>query len=533
MTLSSTGSCRGGSRGGFSVMPSNASLTGSTGHRHRAGGFWWRMRQAGKEHHRSWCHRVGDSRTPARRAHRPHRRGLHLLEHRSGQTESTPTQRDRRPARRITSRLTLLALESRRLSVESHGPGKKKVNLVSFTPGTSFEMGWQTGSQEERQLLHIILNGMGATGDPPEHEQASALFFQGYVRKLSTFEAGITRMRTILDQGPPDEVIVRAFRDAIDTKGLTARFEEVRDQLRGGRDTVPDELKGEVKGITAEMRHALAAASVESLEPDLVILDEFQRFRHLIDPHSGSDASELAHHLFNYPDAKVLLLSATPYKPYTTVEGDSDDDHYRDFMTTLEFLADRDDAALSRIRTGFQRYREAVVSGSHGQDEASDLRDALVPYMTRSERPRLQEGRDLAVRHIISDVPAPEDLRSYAALQAFARLIEAPVSLDYWKSIPYFASFMEGYRPPGEKARAEVEKATATVELQRAIRKLRSLDPPDLLRTYGVIDFANARLRAFAANTLDAAGGDCCGSHRRWPTSPPRVVFMPGIRTVR
>ena len=87
-------------------------------------------------------------------------------------------------------------------------------------------------------------------------------------------------------------------------------------------------------------------ASVESLEPDLVILDEFQRFRHLIDPNSGSAASELAHHLFNYRDAKVLLLSATPYKPYTTVAGDSDDDHYRDFMTTLEFLADGDGAAL-------------------------------------------------------------------------------------------------------------------------------------------------------------------------------------------
>ena len=93
-----------------------------------------------------------------------------------------------------------------------------------------------------------------------------------------------------------------------------------------------------MNSLTARLRGALAAASVESLEPDLVILDEFQRFRHLIDPNSGSAASELAHHLFNYRDAKVLLLSATPYKPYTTVAGDSEDDHYRDFMTTLEFL---------------------------------------------------------------------------------------------------------------------------------------------------------------------------------------------------
>lgn len=72
----------------------------------------------------------------------------------------------------ITSRLTLLALESSTLSAGS-ALGGKKVNLVSFTPGTSFEMGWQTGSQEERQLLHVLLNGMTASGSSTE--RASAL----------------------------------------------------------------------------------------------------------------------------------------------------------------------------------------------------------------------------------------------------------------------------------------------------------------------------------------------------------------------
>ena len=150
-----------------------------------------------------------------------------------------------------------------------------------------------------------------------------------------------------------------------------------------------------------------------------MILDEFQRFRHLIDPNSGSAASELAHHLFNYRDAKVLLLSATPYKPYTTVAGDSEDDHYRDFMTTLEFLADGDAAALERIRAGFRSYRQAIIAGSDAVSEASELRDALLPFMSRSERPRLEEGRDLLVRRVVSDVPTPDDLRDYAALQSF------------------------------------------------------------------------------------------------------------------
>ena len=185
----------------------------------------------------------------------------------------------------------------------------------------------------------------------------------------------------------------------------------MRDRLRG-LAVLPRELRREVNEITSRLRGALAAASVESLEPDLVILDEFQRFRHLIDPSSGSAVSELAHHLFNYRDSKVLLLSATPYKPYTTVAGDSEDDHYRDFMTTLEFLVDGNAAALERIRAGFRRYRQAVVTGSDAMVEASEARNALLPYMTRSERPRPEEGRDSAVRRIVSDAPTPDDLRT-------------------------------------------------------------------------------------------------------------------------
>lgn len=68
---------------------------------------------------------------------------------------------------------------------------------------------------------------------------------------------------------------------------------------------------------------------MKALEPDLIILDEFQRFKHLMDREEGEDESELsarelAEELFTYADenseARVLLLSATPYKMYTTAD---------------------------------------------------------------------------------------------------------------------------------------------------------------------------------------------------------------------
>ncbi len=420
----------------------------------------------------------------------------------------------------ITSRLTMLALETRHLTSDSALSGKK-VNLVSFTPGTSFDMGWQTGSQEERQLLHILLNGMEA-GDAAL-ERASALFFQGGVASIERFQAGIAAMRATLGAGP-DEVIQDEFAKAIDANGLRTQFEAFCSQLLGA-EVMPPELRRDVNGLTARLRGALAAASVESLEPDLVILDEFQRFRHLIDPGSGSPASELAHHLFNYRDAKVLLLSATPYKPYTTVAGDSEDDHYRDFMTTLEFLARSDAEALERIRCGFRNYRHAVVAGSDAVSEATALRNELLPFMSRSERPRLEEGRDLHVRRVVSEVPTVDDLRDYAALQSFARQLDSPVSLDYWKSIPYFASFMEGYRP-GERARHEIETGSATTELISSIGRLRSIDP-DAIRGYQSVDYANARLRAFAGETIDQGWWKLLWIPPSMPYFTPGHVYAP------
>ena len=420
----------------------------------------------------------------------------------------------------ITSRLTMLALETRHLASDATLSGKK-VNLVSFTPGTSFEMGWQTGSQQERQLLHIILNGM--EGADSESERASALFFQGGVASVDRFQTGIAAMRATLGAGP-DPVIQREFTIAIQASGLREQFDLIRDQLHG-LDVLPPEMRREVNHLTARLRGALAAASVESLEPDLVILDEFQRFRHLIDPNSGSAASELAHHLFNYRDAKVLLLSATPYKPYTTVAGDSEDDHYRDFMTTLEFLTDGDAAALERIRNGFRSYRQAIIAGSDAVIEAAELRDALLPFMSRSERPRLEEGRDLLVRRVVSDVPTPDDLRDYAALQSFAREIDSPVSLDYWKSIPYFASFMEGYRP-GERARQQLETGAATTELRSSIARLRSIEP-QAVRNYEQVDYANARLRAFAAETIEKDWWKLLWVPPSMPYFAPGSVYSP------
>jgi len=89
------------------------------------------------------------------------------------------------------------------------------------------------------------------------------------------------------------------------------------------RTLVRDRTSGEgvrwerIASLVGRLRQALAKASVNALEPDLVILDEFQKFRELLADPNTSEAAELAHAMFSHESARVLLLSATPYSPFT------------------------------------------------------------------------------------------------------------------------------------------------------------------------------------------------------------------------
>ena len=53
-----------------------------------------------------------------------------------------------------------------------------------------------------------------------------------------------------------------------------------------------------------------ARLSTQMLEPDLVIMDEFQRFRDLIAPADYSESGMLKKRFIDESNTKVLLLSA-------------------------------------------------------------------------------------------------------------------------------------------------------------------------------------------------------------------------------
>jgi hypothetical protein len=390
------------------------------------------------------------------------------------------------------TRLTLLARQAHDLN-SSPAEFGKPVNLVAFTPATSFEKGWRTGKAEERALICALLE-QAFNYDRP-HQRRLRMVLQGGVQDRKRFEAHVDDVAA----GQLDQTIARAFAKSVRRHAAHRQLDRLHEDI-GKKWTLTADLKERCRELTGDLRTLLAQASVHALEPDLIILDEFQRFRHLLDLEDGGPAAELAHHLFDWPDAKTLLLSATPYKPYTTNdEDDSGEDHYKDFFTTLRFLSSGDDAWLHEVRDELTAFRDSLLSGGNSESIAARLRELLLLYMCRTERPRV-EGAHVEVATPARPVKA-NDLVDFAALRELGRVVGAPVQVEYWKSAPYFANFLDGYQI-GEKLKIRLKRGDADPDLDTAVARLSALDPGALAR-FEAIDMGNARLRSLAERTVE------------------------------
>lgn len=397
----------------------------------------------------------------------------------------------------FTSRLTMLAKHSHRLAAATAAHGKP-VNLVSFTPGTSFEMGWRTGKSEERAMLHLLL--VSALGLSGRAEKSSRMLLQGGVLHLDSFTNTVNRLDAEMENDL-DPLIAARFAKGCRRKKYLARFEQLIDEL-GRKQSVPAQLKEEARVLIAEMRAELARVSVQTLEPDLVILDEFQRFRHLLDLENGGPAAELAHHLFDYPDVRVLLLSATPYKPFTLAEEAREgEDHFKDFVRTLEFLGQGSPLKLDQVKDDLAEHRTDLIAGADASTSAQRLRDQLLLVMARTERPQL--GRDGMLRERCLDATPVQvaDLVGFATLRRVADCVNSEATVEYWKSVPYFINFMDGYQL-GAKVRQGLKTSGGKARLEPLLRQTQRLDRA-ALGAFRQVDLGNGRLRALAAETVD------------------------------
>lgn len=389
----------------------------------------------------------------------------------------------------LPSRITLLPKFT-------HGLAQRKLNFVSLTPHTSFSLRSNQGTAEERAMLFWLL--------PDDWKQPN-------VGAMNALQGGVQRERfrdrlRYSRHDAVDEGLREQFRAHLNANSaLRARFAQLCEAFHYTREWSRQDrqLQSEVVGT---LRLALAESCLRALEPDLIILDEFQRFKELLD---GTDPSgELARRLFTTGDTRVLMLSATPYKMFTASEEGAEEDHYRDFLQTVRFLQE-DDARTESFKSALGSFRRELYRLEGGQHQEllrqkEHVEEHLRRVMVRTERLAATADRNGMLAQVPAHVRlAASDVTSYLQLSRVAAAVHESEVVEYWKSAPYLLNFMDdAYRL---KQRVK-EAANASAPQLRAALSERGhvlLSRTDVER-YTKLDPPNARIRHITEEYLDS-----------------------------
>jgi hypothetical protein len=386
----------------------------------------------------------------------------------------------------MATRLTLLPTQVHELS-------KRPINFISFTPGTTFDMKSRGGIVEERIILFYMLC------DEPWLDRSG-------LRNLLQCTAGKERWRNAIGnwEGDIDPDIAAAFRKAV-RKDINIRkaLADLSERFHRFRENVPPEDSNPRYALIGALRHCLARTCLDALEPDLVILDEFQRFKDLLD--GGSEAAELAQDLFSYNDVRVLLLSATPYK-MLSLDHEQEDDHYPDFLRTMDFLFGGN-GEVSTLKDEIQQFRRALYSLADGDARmVADAREALQSrlrnVMCRTERVGMTARQDAMVIEPRHSAPLKRvDLEQARLVDQVARQVNSYDVMELWKAAPYLLNFAKHY-----DLRRKLD-STLKRPSEQVLNALNAADSALLSRSahdrYALIEPSNARLRSLMADTLD------------------------------
>ena len=217
--------------------------------------------------------------------------------------------------------------------------------------------------------------------------------------------------------------------------------------------------------LVEAVRSALAVAALQQVRPDLVIFDEFQRFRDLFedaddtnddaegdaDPSGTRDAAAsrvlraIRGDGIDHQPA-LLLLSATPYTPYRgRQERAVYADAAADFFVLVEFLhggGQTGRAAARRARALFEtvseEFRKDMPLSDRARSARAGLTALLTQVMSRTERPlqAVDEDAQNGSDGVGEAALLPADISVFRHLKDCLRPDDYSWAVPLWQSVP-------------------------------------------------------------------------------------------------
>jgi hypothetical protein len=389
------------------------------------------------------------------------------------------------------------------LPITIHELKGNRLNFVSLTPGTSFNLSSQGGWVWERVVLYYLLR---------DAWQISNSTLGNILRHGVRKDIWRRRLHEFRRSQKIDRDLKKSFLEAVKSQPeLRDRYEVLAVQIGARRVHVRDELQRAQSAFIRDLRRLLARSSLSALQPDLIILDEFQRFKYLLD--EDNEFALLAQELFNYRDrtgrpAKVLLLSATPYKMYTLQH--EDENHYEDFLRTASFLLSGQPGAVEGLKKDIGQYRKIFLewrnlSGDHQRlmETKQNMESILRKVMVRTERLAASADRNGMLEETVGSENklSPEDLVAFAHLDRVAQFLKVENQVEYWKSSAYPLNLMDEY-----KIKQQFHKVVKEASHHDLYELLENSEHYLLhwsdIQKYHRIDAGNARLRSLIEQSV-------------------------------
>ena len=372
---------------------------------------------------------------------------------------------------------------------EQHEKVEMPESIIPLTPSTSFRFYSAQGTANERALMCDILCGLTQF---KEYKEVISDFLSCNVKNWQE----LTNTYNEKIKGCGDDYLFE-MHSKLQTRLSDAIINQLIEYAQNGCDN------RQRADMINKLRRIFAEISIDMLDPDLVIMDEFQRFNSLLEQ-GDDEQSMLANKFFDNErsNTKILLLSATPYKPYSTLEElntNGNDEHYQDFMKVMDFLYATKDK-MDRFKLTWHTYSAAlkctnVVDLTPLVVTKNKAEEALYGVMCRTERFNsgiIDDSRVCDVQVV------PEDILSFAEGQYLmdclnqentkVRLGNLP--MEYVKSSPYLLSFMDKY---------ELKKRIASALQHSDVKRYGKMDALLLskyaINNYRPIPAANGKLK--------------------------------------
>lgn len=353
------------------------------------------------------------------------------------------------------------------------------LRLSSLTPNTSFNLTNSVGYKEERAIIFKLLSKYV---DFKNQEQELRKLLQGNRQIGKESWNNLVDFYIRNDNIDLRPELAKSFKEKLEILPFSSTRFPRSYQFLGGKEykSLYTALKALLRKfeitknvdpldfsyeIIRALRKELTQVCVKYLEADLFILDEFQKFKTLLDGENMSEAGEIAKAVLQNDEARVLLLSATPFKPYTTQrEQLKGENHHEEFKKIVVFLGGtKGDELWQSFRKDQQAFfdilrfpKTAIDDPKNANIVKKNLEDSFKTFLSRNERLNVAKEYDnmiskntkdqiTVINHDISNFIAIDTLTSALSKKNSIISNRFGSTLEFAKSAPYPLSFLNGY----------------------------------------------------------------------------------------